>query len=318
MKKLLIISVLCLVLVAGLFVGCNNQNKQNDGEIDGNNDIQIGKLNFEPINEEALVDDNLKSWFESNYKYEGISTIKHDDDVYVLLGAGEQRTGGYSVEITSVEGKEHEIVVSGKLNSPKTGEMVIQAITYPNAIVRIHNDERSIVLGNFEKPTKQNLGNDNLPLEVIEGTGIYVGQADSNVIEIIVDGKPQGYTLSEKIRDYFNINSNSYKGLNKDDVVHFTYQENISTGQMIIYDIYKIEGINDDGNSLLGKYIGQIDGNSIELKVNGEIGAYRLSEEAKSILQNGTIKRGDSIYFEYEENEYDEMVITNMKKITQN
>lgn len=316
MTKRLAVLLVCVLLVTGLLVGCGNQSKViNNGEIDENKDIQLGELDFESIDESSLKEDTLKNWFEINYKNNGISTIKHNENVYILIGAGEQNTGGYSVEVTSVVGKQNEIIVSGRLNSPKESEMVIQALTYPNAIVKIPKDDRIIMLGSFEYPDKDGK---HLSSGVMEGDGIYVGQADSNFIEIIVEGHPQEFMISEDIKDYFDVNSYSYKDLRENDEVHFTYREDESTGNSVIIGIYKNNDINKGENAIIGKYIGQIDSNSIEVEVNDVIGAYRLSEEAKTILLNGTIKDGDSVYIEYETNEYGQLIILNIKKNPQN
>ena len=314
MSRLLIVLLVCILLVTGVFVGCNHTNIVNKGEIDGNKDIQLGKLNFVHIEETSLNDESLKSWFENNYKNEGISSKEYKNHVYILLGGGEQNTGGYSTEITSIVGKEHEIVISGKLNGPKEGEMVIQALTYPNTIVKIDKDDREIVLGNFEKPVNNIKDNKFFP-SIIESEGIYVGQIDNNFIEIIVESKPEQFFINKNIKEYFDMNSDKYKKLNRNDKVYFSYQEDESTGYLIILDIYKYKNIDKENNSIEGKYIGKIDNNSVEIEVNNEIGAYRLSDKAKIILQDEDIDEGDIIYFTYEKNEHNQFIILDIIKI---
>ncbi len=314
MSRLIIVLLVCILLVTGVFVGCNHTDIVNKGEIDENKDIQLGNLNFEHIQETSLDDESLKNWFENNYKNEGISSKKYKDHVYILLGGGEQNTGGYSTEITSIVGKENEIVINGKLNSPKEGEMVIQALTYPNTIIKIAKDDREIILGNFEKPVNNIKDNKVLP-SIIKSEGIYVGQIDNNFIEIVVERKPEQFVINKNIKEYFDINSDKYKKLNKNDKVYFSYQEDESTGHLIILDIYKDKNVDKENNSIEGKYIGQIDNNSVEIEVNNEIGAYRLSDRAKMTLQDEDIDKGDIIYFNYEKNEYNQFIILDIIKI---
>lgn len=61
-----------------------------------------------------------------------------------------------------------------------------------------------------------------------------------------------------------------------------------------------------------GTYNGQIDGNSVEIKYNGEDNAFRLSEEVKGIFEGKALNRGDNVSFKYYEDQYGRMVLTSI------
>lgn len=69
-----------------------------------------------------------------------------------------------------------------------------------------------------------------------------------------------------------------------------------------------------------GEYIGQIDGNSIEVEVNTDTGeksieALRFSDSVKADFEKLNLKEGDSIEFSYIRNGYDQLVIMSMERI---
>jgi len=69
---------------------------------------------------------------------------------------------------------------------------------------------------------------DNNEKVVLEKEGTYVGLIDSNSIEIVVDGEPKAFRLTEEIRDYFNSSSSSFKDFKKDDSIKLYYYEDMS------------------------------------------------------------------------------------------
>jgi len=66
-----------------------------------------------------------------------------DSANFILLNMGEKTTGGYSIEIVSVEERIDKIVVTVKENAPKSGENVTDVITNPYSVVKI-NSKKSI------------------------------------------------------------------------------------------------------------------------------------------------------------------------------
>ena len=56
---------------------------------------------------------------------------------YLLVAAGQKRSGGYSVRFTDVTSSDGKIVASAVVSEPGPRESVTMAITYPVAVARI-------------------------------------------------------------------------------------------------------------------------------------------------------------------------------------
>jgi hypothetical protein len=63
--------------------------------------------------------------------------IKKDEDVYLVVSAGEMPTGGYSLKIESVERYENKVVVTATLKAPPKGAFTTQVLTYPTQIIKL-------------------------------------------------------------------------------------------------------------------------------------------------------------------------------------
>ncbi|MEL7566264.1 MAG: hypothetical protein AAGU27_15455 [Dehalobacterium sp.] len=64
-----------------------------------------------------------------------------------------------------------------------------------------------------------------------------------------------------------------------------------------------------------GTYVGQIDANSIEIKVNGEPQAFQLSERLKEKFAELGLKTDDRVVFSYIPRANEQMMIIDIKKI---
>lgn len=64
---------------------------------------------------------------------------------YVILNMGEKNTGGYSIGVESVEETDKNIIITVKEKSPAPDAMVMQVITYPYTVVKVHSKKEIIV-----------------------------------------------------------------------------------------------------------------------------------------------------------------------------
>ncbi len=221
MKKIIGL-VLITVLGLSLFTACSSKNSQ----------AVIGDISFEVVGSDALTDSSLEEWYNKNNNKEGLSSFDFKEHKYILIGAGERPTGGYSVEVTSVVGKEDSILVDAKVNAPKADEMVTDAITYPSALIRISKDSRNVELGELLVDAEENIKKED-STNTIEETGIFVGLADSNSCEIIVDDEATPFRLSEEVKE-------AASKIEMDQKVKFSYYLN-EYEQMVIVEIEIIE-----------------------------------------------------------------------------
>ena len=73
----------------------------------------------------------------------GLDFSKYD---LVIVALGEQKTGGYSVNIESIQLEGDELAVTGKVTVPGADAVTTQALTYPYSAVSIPNTKASIVV----------------------------------------------------------------------------------------------------------------------------------------------------------------------------
>jgi hypothetical protein len=62
-----------------------------------------------------------------------VEKIDWTEQMIVIFSGGPKRTGGYSVEIVGVSIKDKELTIQWRLNSPKPGSIVTEALTHPAA-----------------------------------------------------------------------------------------------------------------------------------------------------------------------------------------
>ncbi len=64
----------------------------------------------------------------------------------VIVALGEQATGGYSIDIESIQFEGNELLVNGKVTTPAADAVTTQAVTYPYCAVLIPNTPADIVV----------------------------------------------------------------------------------------------------------------------------------------------------------------------------
>ncbi|GMQ62178.1 protease complex subunit PrcB family protein [Vallitalea maricola] len=59
--------------------------------------------------------------------------------LYIAVGYGEQRTGGYNIQVNELYESQDHIVISTELLSPGEDDIVTMSITYPYVIIRTND-----------------------------------------------------------------------------------------------------------------------------------------------------------------------------------
>src|SRR5581483_5545481 len=83
--------------------------------------------------DKAKLADAQKEATEQLAKRFKLENIDWSKQMVVVATGGRKNTGGYGVEFTGLEVKDKTLTVKWKLNSPKPGSPVTQAITHPAA-----------------------------------------------------------------------------------------------------------------------------------------------------------------------------------------
>lgn len=64
---------------------------------------------------------------------------------YVILNMGEKNTSGYSIDVEKVEETDKNIIITVKENAPAPDAMVMQMISYPYTVVKVHSKKEIII-----------------------------------------------------------------------------------------------------------------------------------------------------------------------------
>lgn len=78
----------------------------------------------------------------------GVNVVSSEEATYVVISGGERNTGGYSIMPTSVVQGNGQIEILVELIRPEPGAMLLQAITYPQLILRLPRIDQPVVLLN--------------------------------------------------------------------------------------------------------------------------------------------------------------------------
>ncbi|HZZ82353.1 MAG TPA: protease complex subunit PrcB family protein [Gemmataceae bacterium] len=78
-----------------------------------------------------------------------VNSVDLEKQMVIVVYAGEKRTGGYSVEVKSLEVKDKKLIVHWKLNSPGPDDIVTQAITHPQLVLLVDRFDGEVV---FDPP----------------------------------------------------------------------------------------------------------------------------------------------------------------------
>lgn len=110
--------------------------------VNGNSDAfkTIGALHIETKAQyDALGDANI---FPGGLDFDQFDLI--------IVALGEQRTGGYAVNIESIQLEGGELAVTGKATTPAADAITTQALTYPYSAVSIPNTSASKVVPHID------------------------------------------------------------------------------------------------------------------------------------------------------------------------
>ncbi|KAF2328584.1 protease complex subunit PrcB family protein [Flavobacterium daemonense] len=64
---------------------------------------------------------------------------------YVILNMGEKNTSGYSIDVEKVEETDKNIIITVKENNPAPDAMVMQVVSYPYTVVKVHSKKEIII-----------------------------------------------------------------------------------------------------------------------------------------------------------------------------
>lgn len=106
----------------------------NDDENKEEEDMDKGDGNYFLTDVEK--DQPMENWIEDIKHEPGEYQYPENERIY-LIAAGEQNTGGYSVQITEEEREGDDLTLYYRINAPGPDDIVTQAITYPYLLIEV-------------------------------------------------------------------------------------------------------------------------------------------------------------------------------------
>lgn len=127
-------------------------------QISTSDEIDAQKIDFTEINDENLLGaegEKLIHWQVKEAGYDFLQ--KKDGQTILVVYAGEKNTGGYSIEVKKVEVYQEKIRILIKETSPKPGDFVTMAFTYPYTIVEFQSPLANFMVVNTAGDTYQRI-----------------------------------------------------------------------------------------------------------------------------------------------------------------
>jgi len=133
-----VLTGLLLTLLLAVSAACGGQAGKNLAGDPAGAGTTGKPLEFEVVDNVAELPTPIQEWLDLFRVIGGLDTLTVDGYTYLLVALGERPTGGYAVEIERVaEPYPGGCRVWYRTRSPKPGEFVTQAFTYPYALVRV-------------------------------------------------------------------------------------------------------------------------------------------------------------------------------------
>ncbi|QUI21390.1 protease complex subunit PrcB family protein [Vallitalea pronyensis] len=125
MKKLFI-WILTIVMLL-MLTSCNKMKKQEDDK--------IKDLDFTVI-DEVDIPDIIAEKIEESKKEAFKFSFSDGQYLYIVVGYGEQPTGGYSIQVKEVYETEDYVVIMTDLLGPSKDDNVTMSLTYPYIVIK--------------------------------------------------------------------------------------------------------------------------------------------------------------------------------------
>ena len=133
MKRLKIVAI--SVILVGMLAGCGMLNMER---------VKLRDLEFVIISDE-LIPAELKSIIEERKAEEFKLTYADADALYICVGYGQQKTGGFSITVDELYLTEDAIYVETTLLGPDGSEKPSKAPSYPYIVIKTEALDETVV-----------------------------------------------------------------------------------------------------------------------------------------------------------------------------
>ncbi len=124
-----------LIAICAVVTGCGSQ--KSSVATKSQVDFTVVSKNDIPEELAQIIDGQKNSEFQMSSAIDGYT--------YIIVGYGEQPTGGYSIRVDEVSETDTYIDVKTTLMGPSAGEAVNKLATYPYIVLKIEYTDKNIV-----------------------------------------------------------------------------------------------------------------------------------------------------------------------------
>ena len=113
-------------------------------QIQTNNREKINDLEYTMPDKREIPEDLAKILEEKKIR-EFKMTYAEEEDLYLCIGYGEQKTGGYSIEVKELYLSENAVYFDTNLIGPQSEEEIVKAPRYPYLVVKTQAVDKPVV-----------------------------------------------------------------------------------------------------------------------------------------------------------------------------
>ena len=125
----------CILLFAALLCGCSMNSEER---------IKLRDLDFTILSEEMIPQELLKVIEER--KAESFKlTYSDKENLYIVIGYGQQQTGGYSIAVNELYLTDNAIYINTSLLGPDAAEKSKQDPSWPYIVIKTELLEQTVI-----------------------------------------------------------------------------------------------------------------------------------------------------------------------------
>lgn len=137
MKRIFLYGILTIFLLTASFAltGCQMTTQEEEKQED---------IDFTVV-PDAEIPKEVADFIETKKTGEMRNTYTTGDDLYLIVGYGEQKTSGYSITVNKCYLGKDAVYLDTSLIGPTKGEKIDEVPTYPYIVIKIKRREEPIV-----------------------------------------------------------------------------------------------------------------------------------------------------------------------------
>lgn len=130
-RRKLLICFVCMVLLCGCSMSSTER-------------IKLRDLDFTVLSEEKIPQE-LKTIIEERKAQEFKLTYSDKENLFIVIGYGEQQTGGYSIAVNELYLTDNAVYVSTSLLGPDAEEKGKQQASYPYIVIKTELVDETVI-----------------------------------------------------------------------------------------------------------------------------------------------------------------------------